>query len=366
MSLPLRPELAGIEPYGAPQLDVAHRLNVNENPYPPSDAMIADITEAVREAAASLNRYADRDCVGLREDLAAYLRAESRVEVEWERVWAANGSNEIMTQLLQAFGGAGRCALTAVPSYSMYPEYARDTGTDFVTVARRDDFALDIDAMIAAIERHTPAIIFLASPNNPTGTALEVEQARAIIEAAAANGPDGTSGIVIIDEAYGEFRRDGTPSALELLADYDSLVVTRTMSKAFGMAGLRLGYCVAAREIIDAVMVVRLPYHLSGLTQVAARAALRHADEQLAQVGELRDRRDRLAQWLRGQGFHCPESDANFCLFGPVADRHRLFEQLLERGVLVREVGPEGYVRVSVGTADDDRAFRVALEEVDR
>lgn len=364
MTLPLRPELEGVSPYGAPQLEVAHRLNVNENPYPPSEAMIADITEAVREAAHGLNRYADRDCVELRADLAAYLARESKVALAPEQVWAANGSNEVMIQILQAFGGAGRCALTPTPSYSMYPEYARDTGTAFVAVERAADFSLDRDRLGEALAEHRPAVLFLASPNNPTGTALDLSDATWLLDKARVNGPDGAMGIVVIDEAYGEFRRAGTESALTLLADHPNLIVTRTMSKAFGMAGLRLGYLAASRAIVDACQVVRLPYHLSGLTQAAARAALLHADAQLAQIDELRARRDALGEFLRDLGFTCPESDANFCLFGPVGDRHQVFTDLLERGVLIREVGPAGFLRVSVGTADDDRAFRAALKEV--
>lgn len=363
-NLPIRPELEGVSPYGAPQLDVAHRLNVNENPYPPSPQMVSDITRAVERAARGLNRYADRDCRDLRAGLADYLAAESGVQLAVDQVWAANGSNEVMIEILQAFGGHSRTVLTPVPSYSMYPEYARDTGTRFLGVARRPDFGLDWPALEKAFATHRPAVTFVASPNNPTGTALAPDEAQALVELARDHGPEGAWGIVVIDEAYGEFRRSGTPSALHLIADHPNVVVTRTMSKAFGMAGLRLGYLAAQPAIIDALMVVRLPYHLSGLTQAAALAALSHASAQLAQVDQLRRRRDELQDFLRALGLTCPDSDANFCLFGPFADRRSVFEALLRRGVLIREVGPEGFLRVSVGTAEDDRAFRRALKEV--
>lgn len=364
MRLPLRDCLAGIEPYGAPQLAVAHPLNVNENPYPPSAGMVADITQAVQAAAAGLNRYPDRDFLALRAALAGYLAKESGVQVPAENVWAANGSNEVMPQILQAFGGEGRAVLTSTPSYSMYPEYARDTGTRFLDVPRNADFTLDLEAIARTVAAEHPAVIVLASPNNPTGTALGIEDVRRLADLTAQAGPDGAACVLVIDEAYGEFRRPGTPSALELLADYEHLAVSRTMSKAFGMAGLRLGYLAASRAIIDALMVVRLPYHLSALTQAAALAAVGHADEQLAQIGELRDRRDDLVVYLRSAGFDVVDSDANFVLFGRFADRHAVFEGMKDRGVLIREVGPAGYLRVSVGSAEDDRAFRLALQEV--
>lgn len=360
-ALPLRPELAGLEPYGAPQLDVPHPLNVNENPYPPSPAVVADIAEAARAAASGLNRYPDRDFPALRADLADYLAAESGVRLDPDQLWAANGSNEVMLHLLQAFGGPGRTALSFAPTYSMYPEYARDTSTAWVTGRRSDDFSLDPAAARAAIERHRPSVILLASPNNPTGTALPLATTLAVLDAAAQ--VEGGC-VVVVDEAYGEFRRTGTPSALELLDGHPNLAVARTMSKAFGLAGARVGYLAAARELVDALRVVRLPYHLSAVTQAVARAALAHREELMAQVGSLRAERDALVLWLREQGWQVADSDANFVLFGTVNDRHAVWQGLLERGVLIREVGPQGWLRVSVGTPDDMAAFRAALTQV--
>ena len=355
MALPLREELRGIEPYGAPQLDVPVALNVNENPYPPSEAVVADVATAVAEATRTLNRYPDREFTALREDLAAYLGHG----VTPEQVWAANGSNEVMLQILQAFGGPGRVAVSFAPTYSMYPEYARDAMTGWVVGHREDDFSLDVDHAVAVIEEHRPSVVLLPSPNNPTGTALPPATVTAVCAAAARH-----DGIVVIDEAYGEFRRAGTPSALEVLAATPNLIVSRTMSKAFALAGARLGYLAASAEITDALRVVRLPYHLSAVTQAVARVALRHADELLARVDDLRAERDRTVDWLSEQGLEVADSDANYVLFGRFADRHSVWQGLLDRGVLIRETGPDGWLRVSVGTAAEMTAFKQALREV--
>ncbi|PUA80537.1 histidinol-phosphate transaminase [Nocardioides currus] len=351
---PIREELRGIEPYGAPQLDVPVQLNVNENPYGPSPEAVADVAAAVATAAATLNRYPDREFTDLRRGLAAYLNTSGGSGITPEMVWAANGSNEVMLQLLQAFGGPGRSAVSFAPTYSMYPEYARNTMTEWVTGHRAEDFSLDLDAARRLVEERRPSVVLLPSPNNPTGTALPPEAVTMLCEAAG-------EGVVVVDEAYGEFRRSGTPSALELLGAHRNLVVTRTMSKAFALAGARLGYLAADPAICDAIRVVRLPYHLSAVTQATASAALRHAPELLGNVAELRAERDRTVSWLREQGFTVADSDANFVLFGRFADRHAVWQGLLEHGVLIRETGPDGWLRVSIGTADEMTAFRDAL-----
>jgi histidinol-phosphate aminotransferase len=352
---PLREELRGVEPYGAPQLDVPVQLNVNENPYPPSAATVADIAAAVAEAASTLNRYPDREFTELREGLADYLGHG----ITADRVWAANGSNEVMLQLLQAFGGPGRTAVSFAPTYSMYPEYARDAMTGWVAGRRHQDFSFDLDHAKALIAEHRPSVVLLPSPNNPTGTALPHEVVDGLCAFVAEY-----DGVLVIDEAYAEFRREGTPSALELLGSHRNLVVTRTMSKAFALAGARLGYLAAAPEICDALRVVRLPYHLSAVTQATASAALRHAPELLGNVATLRAERDRTVAWLRAQGLEVADSDANFCLFGTFEDRHAVWQGLLDRGVLIRETGPEGWLRVSIGTPAEMKAFQDALTEV--
>ncbi|WP_205474608.1 histidinol-phosphate transaminase [Nocardioides sp. SYSU D00038] len=356
---PLRDGLQGLQPYGAPQLDVPVQLNVNENPYGPSPACVADIATAVAQAASGLNRYPDREFVALRAALADYLSHDTPHPITPDQVWAANGSNEVMLQLLQAFGGPGRTALSFAPTYSMYPEYARDTLTTWEQGRREDDFGLDLDAARALVEARRPSVVLLPSPNNPTGTALPPEAVTLLCEATAAH-----DGLVVVDEAYGEFRRDGTPSALELLPRHRNLVVTRTMSKAFALAGGRLGYLAADPAICDAIRVVRLPYHLSAVTQAVALAALRHAPELLGKVDQLRAERDATVGWLRGRGLQVADSDANFVLFGTFPDRHAVWQGLLDRGVLIREVGPDGWLRVSVGTPEEMSSFRDALTHV--
>jgi histidinol-phosphate aminotransferase len=350
--LPLRPDLAGMTAYGAPQLDVPVQLNTNENPYPPSAALIRAITDAVAEVAGTLNRYPDRDAVALREDLAGYLGHGLAAG----NVWAANGSNEIIQQLLQAFGGPGAVALGFEPSYSMHPLIALATCTPWARGARDADFGIDPVRAVEVIRAEQPTVTFLTSPNNPTGTSLPIEVIEAVCEAA--------PGIVVVDEAYAEFARDGTPSALTLLRRRPRLVVTRTMSKAFALAGARVGYLAADPEVLRALLLVRLPYHLSAVTQAVARAALAHQAEPLATVKTIRAQRDELVSYLRARGLAVADSDANFVLFGEFADRHVIWQALLDRGVLIRETGPAGWLRVTVGTPAEMTAFREALDAV--
>ncbi len=349
--LPLRPELVGEEPYGAPQLDVPVCLNVNENPYPPSAATLDEMAAAIR--AAAYHRYPDREARELRGLLAGYLGHGLGIE----NVWAANGSNEVMTHVLGAFGGPGRRVLTFTPTYSMYPEYARNTHTEYVVEPRRPDFGLDAGLVLDAVTRHEPTVVLITTPNNPTGTTTPL----AVIEEVLA----GTDAIVVVDEAYQEFSRTPEATALTLLPRFGNLVVSRTMSKAFAFAGGRLGYLAAAPAIVDALRIVRLPYHLSAQTQAVASVALRHADEMLARVADLRVARDELVATCRGMGFEVVDSDANFALVGRWVDRHLAWQQLLDHGVLVRETGPPGYLRVSAGTPEEMEAFHAALARVD-
>ena len=350
--LPLRDSLRGKSAYGAPQLDVPVRLNTNENPHPPSAALVADAAEAVREAATQLHRYPDRDAVALRRDLAGYLTARTGNAVSVENVWAANGSNEILQQLLQAFGGPGRSAIGFVPSYSMHPIISDGTQTRWIAAARAADFSLDVETAIAAIHREKPDVVFVTSPNNPTGQSIPLADLRRLLDAM-------IGGVLIVDEAYGEF--SSQPSAIALLDDYPArLIVSRTMSKAFAFAGGRLGYLVAAPAVIEAVLLVRLPYHLSALTQAAARAALRHADETLASVAALAAERDRVSAALAGMGFRVVPSDANFVLFGLFADAATAWEHYLADGVLIRDVGIPGHLRVTIGLACENDAFLAA------
>jgi histidinol-phosphate aminotransferase len=355
-ALPLRPELHGRTPYGAPQLAVKHRLNTNENPYPLPEALLADLATALGGAAVELNRYPDRDATALRTDLAAYLTRTGGVHLDAGRVWAANGSNEVLQQLLQAFGGAGRTALGFTPSYSMHPIIAAGTGTAWVDGRRREDFTIDPADAAAQVREEQPDVVFVTSPNNPTGTAVPLETIAAI--------HDATDGVVVVDEAYAEFARTGTPSALRLLAGRPRLVVSRTMSKAFGMAGLRLGYLAADAAVVDALQLVRLPYHLSSLTQAAARTALAHTDALLGTVEAVKAQRDRIVAALPAMGLSSVPSDANFVLFGRFDDAGAAWQALLDRDVLVRDVGLPGWLRVTAGTPEETDAFLTALGEV--
>ena len=356
--LPLRPELRGRTPYGAPQVPATYRLNTNENPHPLPVELLADLGAALGHAALELNRYPDRDAVALRADLAHYLSRTSGEAVEPAQVWAANGSNEILQQVLQAFGGAGRRALGFTPSYSMHPIISAGTGTGWVDGHRRADFTIDVDAAVAQVRELRPDVVFVTSPNNPTGTAVALETITAI--------HDATEGVVVVDEAYAEFARAGTPSALTLLPGRPRLIVSRTMSKAFGMAGLRLGYLAADPAVVDALQLVRLPYHLSSLTQAAARTALSHTEALLATVDAVKAQRDRIVAALPAMGLTSVPSDANFVLFGRFADAPAAWQALLDRDVLVRDVGLPGWLRVTAGTATEMDAFLTALGEVAR
>ncbi len=348
VDLPLREDLRDVSPYGAPQLEAPVRLNTNENPHPPSAALVADVAESVRAAAEQLHRYPDRDAVGLRTDLAAYLSRQTGVDVSARNVWAANGSNEVQQQLLQAFGGPGRTALGFVPSYSMHPILVTGTQTVWLPTPRGADFAIDVPAAVEAVREHRPDVLFVTSPNNPTGQSNTLDELRALIDA--------TQGIVVVDEAYAEF--SPAPSALALIAEYPSqLVVSRTMSKAFAFAGGRLGYLVAAPAVVEAMLLVRLPYHLSVLTQAAARAALRHAADTLGSVAALVSERERVSESLRQSGFHVVSSDANFILFGRFADAPAAWQCYLDAGVLIRDVGIPGYLRATIGLREENDAL---------
>jgi len=354
--LPLREDLRGKSPYGAPQLDVPVRLNTNENPHPPTQALVDDVTASVQAVAGDLHRYPDRDAVALRTDLAAYLTAQTGTQLGVENVWAANGSNEILQQLLQAFGGPGRSAIGFVPSYSMHPIISDGTQTQWLVANRADDFSLDSDVAVQAITQHKPDIVFVASPNNPSGQSVPLDELSRLLDAM-------TKGILILDEAYGEF--SSQPSAVKLLDEYPTeLVVTRTMSKAFAFAGGRLGYLIATPAVIDAMLLVRLPYHLSSVTQAAARAALRHADDTLGSVAKLIAERDRVTEALTDMGFRVIPSDANFVLFGEFADAPATWQRYLDAGILIRDVNIPGYLRATTGLAEENDALLKASAEI--
>lgn len=354
----LRPDLRGRTAYGAPQLDVPVQLNTNENSYPLPQPVVEAMTEAIAEVAPDLNRYPDREFTDLRRDLAAYLTRSSGVQVAADQVWAGNGSNEVLLHLVQAFGGSDRSALGFTPAYSMHPIITVTSGTAWIDglrgVAGAGRFDLDRADVAEQIRRHRPSLVFICSPNNPTGTAVGLD----IVEAAYDAAPDA---VIVVDEAYAEFARTGTPSALTLLAGRPRLVVSRTMSKAFALAGGRLGYLAADPALIDALRLVRMPYHLSSPTQAIARAALAHADLLLAEVEAIRLQRDRIVTELTAAGLDPVPSDANFVLFGGLADAATTWQALLDRGVLVRDVGIPNHLRVTAGTPAETSAFLEAM-----
>ncbi|GHG56419.1 histidinol-phosphate aminotransferase [Sinomonas cellulolyticus] len=353
--LPLRDDLRGQHPYGAPQLDVPIQLNVNENTHGVPEEVQEAIVDAVRSVASGLNRYPDREFTQLRTALAEYL-GHGLVP---EQLWAANGSNEVLQQILQAFGGPGRSALGFPPTYSMYPLLAAGTGTAYLKGVRADDFELTAGSAARQVRDLAPNVVFLCSPNNPTGTALGLDVVEAVYEAGEAS-----QAVVIVDEAYAEFAHADTESALALLPGRTRLVVTRTMSKAFALAGARLGYLAAAPEVVDALRLVRLPYHLSAITQATALAALRHRESLMAEVEEIKHQRDRIVKELERMGLEPASSDSNFVFFSGLEDPQRIWKGLLDAGVIVRDVGIPGSLRVTAGTAYETTAFLTRLEEL--
>ncbi|MFZ7088069.1 histidinol-phosphate transaminase [Curtobacterium sp. RRHDQ10] len=356
--LPIRDDLRGQNPYGAPQMHVSVALNVNENTHSVPADVADDILESVRTALLTVNRYPDREFTGLRDALAGYLNGGLPPEQQLvpQQIWAANGSNEVIQQLMQAFGGPGRSVLGFPPTYSMHSIIAAGTGTRWVPAQRDADFTIGPDTAAAAVRAHHPDIVFLCGPNNPTGTPLHLET----IEAAY----DATDGIVMVDEAYAEFMPKDRRSAVTLLPGRERLVVSRTMSKAFAFAGARVGYLAAHPAVVDALRLVRLPYHLSALTQAAATAALRHAPEMLRMVDDIVVQRDRMVTDLRSMGYHPYETWSNFVLFGGVDDPNAVFERLLEHDVIVRDLGIPGHLRVSAGTAAETTVFLDAMRAI--
>lgn len=361
--LPIRDDLRGKTPYGAPQKAVRIALNVNENTHTVAPDVIAHVAAAVERELHGVNRYPDREFTLLREHLAGYLTGVSAAAanagpVAPEQVWAANGSNEVIQHILQAFGGPGRSVLGFPPTYSMHSIIAAGTGTEWIAGQRDAEFRLSPDSAVTAVQRADADIVFLCAPNNPTGTPLGLDTIAAVYEA--------SRGIVMVDEAYAEFMPPGQPDALSLLAGRPRLVVSRTMSKAFAFAGARLGYLAADPAVIDALRLVRLPYHLSGLTQAAAVAALECAPAMLRTVGAIREQRDRLLVELARMGYSPHDSWANFVLFGGVDNPSAVFEYLLDHDILIRDVGLPNHLRVTAGTPGETTEFLDVLARMTR
>jgi histidinol-phosphate aminotransferase len=349
-----RDDLRSLEGYHSAQVDVPMRLNTNESPYPPPATFIDSWLQAL--AAAPLNRYPDRDARELRSALA------DQVGQPVERLFCANGSNEVLQTLLLTFGGAGRAAAVFEPTYALHSHIARITGTRVVVGERTADFTVDPAAARELLAHHRPALVFLCSPNNPTGTVEPSATVEALV--------DTTDGLVVLDEAYGEFAER---SAMELVAEDRPLVVVRTYSKVWSMAALRLGFCVAPTWVVEELEKVVLPYHLALPTQLAGVLALRYGPEMDERVALLVKERERLrAELDTVDGVTALPSGANFLLVRVRGDGHALWQRLVERGVLVRDFSRwprlDECLRVTVGTPEENdaflAAFRAALQEV--
>lgn len=356
--LPIRPDLLGHQPYGAPQADVPVRLNTNENPFSPPPRVRRAIVDAVERSVRDLNRYPDRDARRLRRALAEYVSRQTRTTVGADMLWAANGSNEILSQLFHLFGSGQRVALGFEPTYTMHRLIAENTGTRYEVIRRRNDFRIGLVEAVRGIDELRPDIVLVCTPNNPTGTPTSLDDLATLYDALVGR----PGGVLIVDEAYGEF--SAQPSAVRLLPGRERLIVTRTMSKAFAFAGARVGYLVANPSVVEAMQLVRLPYHLSTLTQVAAGAVLDHAGSMQRGVAELRRQRDRIIAFARERGLPTAESDANFVLVGGFGDSSTIWRMLLDRGVLVRDVGLPGWLRITAGTAAETTTLLEALSEI--
>ena len=354
--LPLREALRPLSPYGAPQVPAQASLNTNENPYPPSVNLQKAITDSVANVAANLNRYPDRDATKLRTELAGYINELSGTKFSAENIWAANGSNEIIQSIFLAFAQGSVLGFT--PSYSMHPLIAKTTGAQWIDGKRNSDFSLNASEAVAEILANKPSLTFITTPNNPTGGAVTIESIQFLADAAQAVG-----GLLVVDEAYAEFSQE--ISAVTLIANNPHIIVIRTMSKAFAFAGARVGYLVSDQAVKDAMMIVRLPYHLSALTQAAALVAIEHRTELLGGVSTLIAARENVVSELHAMGLTTIPSSANFVLFtGFKQEAPQLWAAMLEKGVLIRDVGLSGYLRVTIGNEAENQLFVSALKEL--
>jgi histidinol-phosphate aminotransferase len=356
--LPLRPDLRGASPYGAPQIAHVIALNTNENPHPLPADVRDRVMDRIAEITSNLNRYPDRDAIELRTKLSSYINALSRGRFDYRNIWAANGSNEILQTLFLAFGGSARTAIGFTPSYSVHPLIAKITGTPWIAGSRDSEFKIHADGAATGIREVKPSLVFLTNPNNPSGTSTPISEIESLARAASDIGA-----LLVVDEAYGEFSSD--ESAVTLISRYPNVVVSRTMSKAFAFAGVRVGYLVAHPSVIDAMLVTRLPYHLSALTQAAAETAIESADLLQAGLEEIRSERERVSAAITLNGWKTLPSSANFILFtGFTGTSHDLWQAFLDRGILIRDISLEGYLRVTIGTRDENDAFIAAMHEI--
>jgi histidinol-phosphate aminotransferase len=346
----MRADLGLGEGYHSPQVEAAVRLNTNESPLPPPAAWLSAVEAELHQVA--WHRYPDRGAWALRKAIAAFHG------VAPEQVWCANGSNEVLQTLMLAYGGPGRRVAVWEPTYALHSHIAELTGTAVAAGVRGAGLALDLGEVRRLVDEAQPTVTFICSPNNPTGEAV----GRDIVEEVLRRAP----GLVVVDEAYGQF---APWTAAELLDERSGLVVTRTYSKTWSLAGLRLGYCLAPAQVVAALERASLPYHLDAFTQIAGRLALDHVDDMERRVAVVKEERGRLAAALAELPVDAWRSDANFILFRPRRVRgDNAWRGLLDRSVLVRNCSSWEHLadclRVTVGTPEENDTFLTALREV--
>lgn len=349
-SLTVRAGLADVAAYVSPQQPARYRMNTNESPYAPPAELVTEVAAEIERIA--LNRYPDRDANDLYQAMSEH--------VGWPRegLWIANGSNEVFMHLFLGFGGPGRSGMLFEPTYALHSLIPTIASTKVVRLERSDDFTIDLDAAVGAIKKERPEIVIVCSPNNPTGGCEPLPVVRALLAEA--------PGLVVVDEAYIEFAHDDE-SARSLLEEHDNLVLVKTFSKAWRLAGVRIGYMLAQPALVTELARVRLPYHLSAPTQVVGRAALRHSTRTLELVRSIAEQRDRIALELQALGVLTYPSRANFVLF-EVDDPPQVWRELLDRDVLVRAYPDHprlrDCLRVTAGLPEETEAFVAAMREV--
>jgi histidinol-phosphate aminotransferase len=342
--------LGSLHGYHSPQVDVEVRLNTNESPYSPPAEWVGSVVAEIERI--EFNRYPDRNALELRGALAELHG------VATDNVFVANGSNEVLQTLFLTYGGPGRAAAVFEPTYAMHGQIGRLTSTAVAVGERSADFLLDLTEVKRVLDDARPTLTFVCSPNNPTGRAEPKSTVEEILDLA--------PGLVVVDEAYAQF---SSWTALDLVADDRPLVVTRTYSKTWSMAGFRIGYLVGPAAIVAELHKRALPYHLDALKQAAGRLALQFRPAMEERVGALVGERDRLSARLTDLAVETWPSDANFLLFRPAhKNGDEVWQALVDRSVLVRNCGSwprlENCLRVTIGTPAEDDRFLAALTEV--
>lgn len=343
----VRPEIAAMPGYHSPQVEVPVRLNTNESPFPPPSSFVDEFSRAVRNL--SWNRYPDRTATNLRDALGRHHG------VSPECLFVANGSNEVLQTLLLAFGGSGRRVVVFEPGYQMHVQISRILGSEVVVIERNADFTLNADDVRLKLVEADPHVVFLSSPNNPTGQCDSQDLLDVILDA--------TSALLVVDEAYAEF---ATWSAIDRAVSSDRIVVSRTFSKTWSLAALRLGYLIGSPAVIEHLWMAVLPYHLDAAKQLAGEIALKYTDEMNERVSRIVGERDRVQQALVEMGVSVSPSSANFILFSAGSPANVIWQRLLDQGVLVRNCSSwprlEGWLRLTIGTEDENNAFLRGLQ----